>query len=170
MGLQDILYKEILQKKKELDEVKKNGGKVKEERDLPTMAVGCKYADVEKCGFSSHSKHLKRPDVINPFDSQLANDLMAQAPDIPKLPYVVFKKKRQPYFDVRTKTVKFKRVVEKFIGTCAEDNAANCVLYALNAGQKPATLKDLNFIHPVRTRTLKRERMCKVCRTIFTEP
>ena len=35
MSLQNKLYKEILQKKKELEELRKNGGSVKAERDLP---------------------------------------------------------------------------------------------------------------------------------------
>lgn len=170
MGLQQVLYKEILQKKSELEDVRKKGINVRVERDLPTMAVGCEYSGVERCGFSSHSKHLKRPDIIKPFDIMLEQALMAQAPGIPKLPYVVFSKKRQSYYDAWTGTVKYRRVVEKFVGTCAEDNAANSVLYTLGAGQKPASLKDLSFIPPVRTRTLKRERMCGVCRTIFTEP
>ena len=95
--------------------------------------------------------------------------LMREAPDVPKLPYVVFSKKRKPVV-MPNGEVKYKRVVEKFVGTCAEDNASNSVLYELNVGQKPATLKDLIFVHPIRPRSLERERMCGVCRNIFTEP
>lgn len=40
MGLQQVLYKEILQKKSELEDVRKKGINVRVERDLPTMAVG----------------------------------------------------------------------------------------------------------------------------------
>lgn len=169
MSLQNKLYKEILTKKKELEQIRKNGGKASIERDLPRMAVACEYAGVEKCGFSSRSKHITRPDIYYPFDSLLQNALVRQAPDVPKLPYVVFSKKRKPVVMANGK-VKYKRVVEKFVGTCAEDNASNSVLYELKADQKPETLKDLVFVHPVRPRTLKRERMCVVCRNIFTEP
>lgn len=69
----------------------------------------------------------------------------------------------------------FKRniaVVDKYVGTCAEDNAANLILYEYGNGKagKPTDLKALTFDHPVRTRTFKRERMCVVCRALFTEP
>lgn len=171
MSLQNKLYKAILQKKKELEIVRKNGGKVNEEWDLPCMAVGCEYNGVEGCGFSFHSKYISRPDIIMPFSPLLANELMKQALNIPKLPFVLFKKKGKPILDQNTgKVIRYKRVVEKFIGTCAEDNAANCVLYELNQGAISVSLKALSFIYPIRTRTLKRERMCGVCRTIFTEP
>ena len=169
MGLQNKLYKEILNKKEELEQLRKNGGEVNAERDLPCMAVACEYGGVEKCGFSSRSKHITRPDVHYPFEPLLQNALKQQAPDVPKLPYVVFSKKRKPVV-IPSGEVKYKRVVEKFVGTCAEDNASNSVLYELSVGQKPGTLKDMTFVHPVRPRTLKRERMCAVCRNIFTEP
>lgn len=169
MSLQTKLYKEILAKKKELEQIRKNGGKASLERDLPCMAAVCEYAGVEKCGFSSRSKHIKRPDIHYPFDSLLQNALMREAPDVPKLPYVVFSKKRKPVVTASGDVI-YKRVVEKFVGTCAEDNTSNSLLYELNADQKPGTLKDLTFVHPVRPRTLKRERMCGVCRNIFTEP
>ena len=97
--------------------------------------------------------------------------LEAQSPNkSQELPYVVFKPKRQKVYNRITGKVQYKRIVEKFIGTCAEDNACNSLLYSLNPGQEPASLKNIVFIHPVRTRTLKRERMCVVCRSIFAEP
>ena len=170
MSLQRVLYKEILLKKQELENVRKNGGRVNDERDLPCMAVGCEEAGVERCGFSCHSKHVKRPDIRHPFDPMLELALLSQSRDIPKLPFVLFKKKKKRIVDVRTGEVRYKREVEKFIGTCAEDNAANCVLKDLNVNQRPLTLKQLTFVHPIRVRTLKRERMCVVCRNIFTEP
>ena len=169
MSLQNKLYKEIIIKKREIEQIRKNGGNANKERDLPCMAAACEYAGVEKCGFSSRSKHITRPDVHYPFDQLLQNALVRQAPDVPKLPYVVFSKRRKPVI-TPSGEVKFKRVVEKFVGTCAEDNASNCVLYELSAEQKPGTLKDLTFVHPIRPRTLKRVRMCGVCRNIFTEP
>ena len=170
MSLRNKLYKEILQKKKELDDARRKGLTVNMEKDLPRMAAGCEYAGIEKCGFSSHSKYVSRPDIHYPFDPLLAKALMAQAPNIPKLPYVVFKSKRQPVYNRCTGKIKYKRMVEKFVGTCAEDNACNTLLYSLNPAQKPVSLKNIVFVHPVRTRTLKREKMCVVCRSVFTEP
>lgn len=170
MSLQNKLYKEILQKKKELEELRKNGDSVKAERDLPCMAVGCEYAGTEKCGFSGSRKKVNRPDVIKPFDPLLEQALMAQAPNIPQLPFILFEKKKQPCQDPITGEIKYRKVVDRFIGTCAEDNASNSLLYGLIPIQKPVSLKEITFIHPIRPRTLKRERMCVVCRNIFTEP
>ena len=169
MSLRNKLYQEILFKKKELEDIRKNGGKVNLEWDLPCVGVGCEYGGLEMCGFSRRSKHLIRPVIHYPFDLLLHNALMQQEPNVPQLPYVLFSRKRLPEVDAKGK-VKYKRVVEKFVGTCAEDNAANSLLHGLNPVQKPASLKDLSFIHPVRPRTLKRVKMCNVCKNIFTEP
>ena len=169
MSLQKKLYKEILLKKKELEEYRKKGGDAHTESDLPCMAAGCEYAGVQKCGFSSHSKHISRPDIHYPFDTLLHDALMQQAPDVPKLPFVVFSKKRIPVAYANG-AIKYKRVVKKFVGTCAEDNASNSVLYELPKRQRPESLKQLTFTHPLRTRTLEREKMCVVCKSIFTEP
>ena len=76
MSLQNKLYKEILAKKKEIEQIRMNGGNARIERDLPCMAVACEYAGVEKCGFSSRSKHITRPDVHYPFDPLLQNALI----------------------------------------------------------------------------------------------
>ncbi|MBR5678223.1 MAG: hypothetical protein IKX20_08795 [Paludibacteraceae bacterium] len=171
MSLQNKLYKEILLKEKELEALRKNGGKVNVEWDLPKVAVACKYNGVERCGFSCNSNHVSRSDIIRPFYPLLERELLNQAPEAPKLPYVVFKKKRQPVVDMMSgDVIRYKKVVEKFIGTCAEDNAANCVLFGQNGRGVPQSLKDLSFVHPIRPRTLMRVRMCDVCRTIFTEP
>lgn len=161
MPLQDKLYKEILLKKNELEEIRKNGGKVNLEWDLPCVAAGCEYGGLEMCGFSRRSKHLLRPDIHYPFDPMLQNALMRQAPNVPQLPYVLFSKKRLPIADANG-GVKYIRVVEKYVGTYAEDNAANSLLYGLTLAQKPATLKDITFIHPIRPRTLKQVKMCNV--------
>ena len=169
-SLQLKLYKEILLKKKELEQIRKNGGIINVERDLPLIAAACVYDGVEKCGFSHRSKHVSRPDIHYPFDPLLKNALMSQAPNVPKLPYVVFKKKKLRMVDKNTGKIVHKNEVEKFVGTCAEDNASNSLLYSLSYGQRPYSLKQLTFAHPVRTRTLKRERMCIVCKNIFTEP
>ena len=171
MSLRNKLYKEILQKKRELDDARRKGLTVRVEKDLPRMAAGCEYAGVEECGFSSHSKHVRRPDIHYPFFPLLEKALKAQAPNISQdLPFVVFKPKRQQVHNSCTGKIQYKRIVDKFVGTCAEDNACNSLLYSLKPGQVPVSLKNIIFVHPVRTRTLKRERMCVVCRNIFSEP
>lgn len=55
-----------------------------------------------------------------------------------------------------------------YIGTCAEDSAANQVMITSNisAGHFPR-MKDLIFTNPVRTRTFQRRKFCDVCKAIF---
>ena len=55
-----------------------------------------------------------------------------------------------------------------YIGTCAEDSAANQVMKASNVstGHYPR-MKDLKFTNPVRTRTFQRRKFCDVCKAIF---
>ena len=55
-----------------------------------------------------------------------------------------------------------------FIGTCAEDSAANQVMIATNiaTAHYPA-LKRLVFSQPVRPRNYQRRKFCDVCKAIF---
>lgn len=55
-----------------------------------------------------------------------------------------------------------------YIGTCAEDSAANQVMITCNisTGHYPR-MKDLIFTNPVRTRTFQRRKFCDVCKAIF---
>ncbi len=55
-----------------------------------------------------------------------------------------------------------------FVGTCAEDSAANKVLQEIyEIRHSYPTLTQLSFTHPVRPRTFQRRPMCSVCRSIF---
>jgi len=55
-----------------------------------------------------------------------------------------------------------------YIGTCAEDSAANQVIIAINisTGHYPR-MKDLKFTNPVRTRNFQCKKFCDVCKAIF---
>lgn len=55
-----------------------------------------------------------------------------------------------------------------YIGTCAEDSAANQVMIANNVstGYFPR-MKDLVFTEPVRVRNFQRRKFCDVCKAIF---
>ena len=157
--LQTELYKAIVALKSELESDWANGLRGNG-YDLPTMAAGCEYAGLTKVGFSGKKGKKGRNDdllltAFKPFNR--GNK---------KLPRIVFKKRRKPNNQYKTTSE-----VKWFIGTCAEDNAANQILYGLKGDpNKPTDLKTLTFAHPVRPRTLKRERMCEVCRTLFNEP
>ena len=163
--LHEGLLKAVKQKKDELEDSRKRGLKVRE-TDLPVVVAGCEYSDVMEYGFSSDRKHVKRTD-IKPFDKLLENRLKTVCPKAKKIPDIIFKKKHN-----RRNSQGNMPEVLHFVGTCAEDNAANLILHGYGKGKagKPTDLKVLNFDYPVRVRTFKRKRMCNVCRTIFTEP
>lgn len=159
------LYKEVTKLKQSLEKDWANGLRGKG-YDLPTMAAGCEYAGVAKYGFSgSETGKKRRNDIIKPLDNLLLAKFQRYSPRNKKIPRIVFKKHKKP-----NNKFEYTSEVKWFVGTCAEDNAANQILYGLNAQKKPIDLKALVFANPVRTRTLKRERMCVVCRDLFTEP
>ena len=164
-NLQIELYKAIAVLKSDLEadwaiRLRGNG------YDLPTMAAGCEFAGLTKVGFSGKKGRKRRNDIIKPFDVLLLTAFKPFNRGNKKLPRIVFKKRRKPNNQYETTSE-----VKWFVGTCAEDNAANQILYGLKGNiNKPTDLKALTFAYPVRPRTLKRERMCEVCRTLFTEP
>lgn len=163
--LQSNLYKAIVTLKSDLEAdwaigLRDNG------YDLPTMAAACEYAGLMKVGFSGKKGKKRRSDIIKPFDNLLLAALKPFNRCNKKLPRIVFKKRKKPNNQYETTSE-----VKWFVGTCAEDNAANQILYGLKEDpKKPTDLKTLSFAHPVRPRTFKRERMCEVCRTLFAEP
>ena len=161
--LQVNLYKAVVKLKKNLEADWAEGLRGKG-YDLPTMAAGCEFAGVEKYGFSGKKGKKEREDIIYPLDELLLNKLSKFSRGDKKIPRIVFKKRRKP-----NNQYEYTSEVKWFVGTCAEDNAANLILHDMG-NNKPADLKSLTFAHPVRTRTLKRERMCEVCRDLFTEP
>ena len=162
-NLQTGLYKAVVKLKKDL-EADWGVGRRGKGYDLPTMAAGCEFAGVEKYGFSGKKGKKDRVDIIYPLDKLLISKLSKFSPRDKKIPRIVFKKHRKP-----NNQYEYTSEVKWFVGTCAEDNAANMILHDLG-NNKPADLKGLTFVHPVRTRTLKLERMCEVCRDLFTEP
>ncbi len=162
-NLQTGLYKTVVKLKKVLEADWAVGHRGKG-YDLPTMAAGCEYGGVEKYGFSGKKGKKERADIIYPLDKLLLSKLSKFSLRDKKIPRIVFKKHRKP-----NNQYEYTSEVKWFVGTCAEDNAANLILHDLG-NNKPADLKSLTFAHPVRTRTLKRERMCEVCRDLFTEP
>ncbi len=163
--LQIELYKTIVAFKSDLETDWAAGLRGKG-YDLPTMAAGCEYAGLTKVGFSGKKGKRRRCDILMPFDDLLLTAFKPYNRGNKKLPRIVFKKRRKPNNQYETTSE-----VKWFVGTCAEDNAANQILYDLKSdSNKPTDLKALTFAHPVRLRTLKREKMCEVCRTLFTEP
>jgi len=157
------LYKAIVAFKSDLEAEWANGMRG-EDYDLPIMAAGCEYSGIEKFGFSGKLGKKKRSD-IKPFLRPLLDELKNRCPKGKNPPHIVYKRKRiDKHFEYTT-------VVKRYVGTCAEDKAANLILWEMkNSPNKPTDLKHLVFAHPVRTRTLKREKMCDVCRDLFTEP
>ena len=162
-NLQTGLYKAVVKLKKDLEADWAVGLRGKG-YDLPTMAAGCEYGGIEKYGFSGKKGKKERADIIYPLDNLLLSKLSKFSPRDKKIPRIVFKKHRKP-----NNQYEYTSEVKWFVGTCAEDNAANLILHDLG-NNKSADLKSLTFADPVRTRTLKRERMCEVCRDLFTEP
>lgn len=162
-NLQTGLYKAVVKLKKNLEADWAVGRRGKG-YDLPTMAAGCEFAGVEKYGFSGKKGKKEREDIIYPLDDFLLTELSKFSPRNKKIPRIVFKKRRKP-----NNQYGYISEVKWFVGTCAEDNAANQILHDMG-NNKPTDLKSMTFAHPVRTRTLKREMMCEVCRDLFTEP
>ena len=161
--LQVELYKAIVKLKKDLETEWAKGLRV-EDYDLPNMAAGCEYAGIEKFGFSGKLGKKKRSD-IKPFLNPLLEALKIYCPKGKNPPYIVYKRKKVG------KHFEYTNEVKRFVGTCAEDKAANLILWDLKKSpNKPTNLKLLNFAYPVRTRTLKREKMCGVCKELFREP
>lgn len=163
--LREGLLKAIKEKKEELEYSRKKGLKVKD-TDLPVMAAGCAYSGIIRYGFSNKRKHVSKEDKKS-LDALLLNKLRSKCPTAGKIPGVIFKKNHKPG-NLKGNMA----VVDKYVGTCAEDNAANLILLEYSGGKagKPTDLKTLTFDYPIRTRTFKRERMCVVCRELFTEP
>ena len=54
----------------------------------------------------------------------------------------------------------------RFLGTCAEDDAANKVLNALEPNA--SKLNELQFTKALRPRTGNKVKYCKTCQTIFS--
>lgn len=117
------------------------------DEDYPAVAIACENGRHQAYGHSlkCHSSIKTPVKYVKPLNKELS------AFGIP--PMVKFNPKNG-------KT--------QFIGTCAEDSAANSVMIKrkIASGHYPQ-LKDLVFTEPIRARTYQRVKFCEVCMEIF---
>lgn len=147
--LDHMLFAFIAQIKAVADEVRREGKRFDDMHDLPKVAVGCRYGKAKFCGRSgSAHKRYKRSIPRAPFNSHLYNALHAISPTS-KIPGTFVENGERRY-----------------LGTCAEDDAANKVLNIYDP--YVPTLNKLKFTKSLRPRTGSIIRYCKTCQTIFT--
>ena len=113
--------------------------------DFPAIAIGCEYGIYKAYGHSRrcHESLREEIDYVSPLLRALK----------------------------RFGTPPTKKIIGgkiHFIGTCAEDSAANKVLQEVfEVRHSYPTLQQLSFTSPVRPRTYQRRPMCRVCKSIF---
>ncbi len=115
------------------------------EDDYPKISIACEYGPHRAFGHSSkcHASIRANTNYVPPLLNSLKR--FGNPPE-----------------------VKIKGSSLLFIGTCAEDSAANQVLEkCFVRNNRYPFLKDLVFTHPIRTRTHERKRFCDVCRAVF---
>ena len=117
------------------------------DEDYPRVAIACEYGHDKAYGHSLKChKSIKSPvKYVRPLCQALST--FGTPPEVKR----------------NLKTGKL-----TFIGTCAEDSAANQVMISTNisTGHYPP-LKQLVFTNPVRARNYQRRRFCDVCKAIF---
>ena len=115
--------------------------------DYPSVAIACEYGQHKAYGHSLKChKSIKRPvRYVQPLFQSLR--VFGNPPEVKK--------------NLATGNL-------TFIGTCAEDSAANQVMITTNiaTGHYPL-LKQLVFTQPVRARNFQRRKFCDVCNAIF---
>ncbi len=117
------------------------------EDDYPKVAIACEYCNYKAYGHSlkCHSSIKAPVKYVRPL--HVALSAYGNPP-----------------------AVRFDPVTGKptYIGTCAEDSAANQVMDKTNlaTGHYPR-IKDLVFTEPVRARNYQRRKYCDVCKAIF---
>ncbi len=120
--------------------------KVRDE-DYPKVAIACEYGKHRAYGHSlrCHSSIKAPVKYVKPLYNALT--ALGTPPEVKK--------------DLAMGKV-------LYVGTCAEDSAANQVMIDNNVatGHYPR-VKDLTFTHPVRPRNFQRRAFCDVCKTIF---
>lgn len=116
-------------------------------KDYPSVAIACEYGQHKAYGHSQKChESIKNPvKYVRPLFQSLS----------------VFG--NPPIAKINPATGKL-----IFIGTCAEDSAANQVMITTNiaTGHYPQ-LKHLVFTQPVRARNFQRRKFCNVCNAIF---
>ena len=113
--------------------------------DFPAIAIGCEHGIFSAFGHSRmcHKSLWEEVNYVSPLLKALK----------------------------RYGTPPTKKIIDghiHFIGTCAEDSAANKVLKEVfEVRHSYPTLQQLSFTRPVRPRTYQRRPMCRVCKSIF---
>lgn len=134
--------------KKLVDTLKTNitNREVRDE-DYPKVSIACEYGQHKAYGHSlkCHSSIKKSVKYVKPLYQALG--AYGTPPEVKR--------------NLATGKV-------TYIGTCAEDSAANQVMMANNVsiGHYPR-MKDLVFTEPVRVRNYQRRKFCDVCKAIF---
>lgn len=117
------------------------------DEDYPRVAIACEYGHHKAYGHSlkCHSSIKASVNYVHPLYQALS--AFGNPPEVKIVPATG-------------------KVI--FIGTCAEDSAANQVLINNNTatGHYPP-LKQLVFTKPVRARNYQRKKFCDVCKAIF---
>lgn len=148
------LYRFITDIKVIAEDVRLNGKRFDDLHDLPKVVAGCLYDGQQKtmevgrsgCAHKSINQRIPRAD----FNVQLVNALKA-VKDTGKIP--------DTFTDPATGEI-------RFLGTCAEDDAANKVLYTLEPNTPK--LNELQFTKALRPRTGNKVKYCKTCQTVFS--
>lgn len=112
----------------------------------PAIAVGCEYGHYKECGRSKKSeiKALVRKINLNP---------------------ILFSALKKAT-NVEPEQV-IKGYPPIFVGTCAEDHAANKILLKMGEKGRIISLKDIKFTKPRRPRTFEKRKMCQTCKSVF---
>lgn len=120
-------------------------GKVRDE-DYPKVSIACEFSNHRAYGHSykCHSSIKKKVTFVIPLQKALS--FYGNPPTVKKDP-------------VSGKVL--------FVGTCAEDFAANEVLEKSLTSRMYPKLNSLVFTEPIRTRTRQRMKFCDVCKAIF---
>lgn len=148
------LYRFISDIKVIAEDVRLNGKRFDDLHDLPKVVAGCLYDDQQKTmdvgrsGRTHKSINQRIPRAV--FNVKLVNALKG-IKDTGKIP--------DTFKDPATGEI-------RFLGTCAEDDAANKVLNALE--QNTPKLNELQFTKALRPRTGNKVKYCKTCQTVFS--
>lgn len=112
----------------------------------PAVAIGCEYGHYKSCGRSKKSeiKALVRKISLHP------------------ILFTALKKAT----NVEPEQV-IKGYPPIFVGTCAEDHAANEILLKMGGKGRITSLNEIKFTKPRRPRTFEKRKMCQTCKLVF---
>ena len=122
-----------------------------ENYDYPAMVVGCQYNSHDACGRSlSVPKYIAKKIHRDELHTAVVSSLRSVKPG-EKIP--------GHYVDSHTQRV-------RFLGTCAEDDAASQVLRGLGVANG-FKLNNLGFTKAIRPRTGSKKSYCATCKQVF---